>query len=73
MMTKEEIISKLQNGWTLENHGPGWWLFGKRIPYKRTITISVPEKLVNELEKSGIIEITIPYRVGFATLRNEYK
>jgi hypothetical protein len=60
-MEKSDIVQRLKQGWDLTNRGTGWWLSEPRIAYKKTAAIPIPEAIVNEMKKEGIIEFKMPY------------
>jgi hypothetical protein len=60
-MEKADIVQRLKQGWDLTNRGTGWWLSEPRIAYRQTATIPIPEAIVNEMKKEGIVEFKMPY------------
>jgi len=60
-MEKADIVQRLKQGWDLTNRGNGWWLSEPRIAYKQTAVIPIPEVIVNEMKKEGIVELKMPY------------
>jgi len=60
-MEKSDIVQRLKQGWDLTNRGTGWWLSEPRIAYKRTAVIPIPEAIVNQMKKEGIVELKMPY------------
>jgi len=67
-MDKDEIISRLKEGWDLANRGRGWWLSAPRVDYKATETIKVNDQAIEELQTEGLIKIELPYNTLFARL-----
>jgi hypothetical protein len=67
-MEKDEIISRLKEGWDLANRGRGWWLSAPRVDYKATETIKVNDQAIEELEREGLIKTDLPYNTLFARL-----
>ena len=67
-ITSTDLLSVLSRGGTLENRGTGWWLAEKRIAYKHTEATLVPDALVEELKRSGVIRVEIPYTCARAIL-----
>ena len=67
-ITSTALLSALAQGSTLENRGAGWWLAEKRIAYKHTKSVLVPDTLVEELIRSGAIRVEIPYTCARAIL-----
>ena len=64
----QTLVSLLRDGYTLENRGTGWFLASPRIPYRRSKIEQVDDAIVNQMERDGIIEITIPYASAKARL-----
>jgi hypothetical protein len=60
-MEKADIVQRLKQGWDLTNRGRGWWLSEPWIAYRQTATIPIPEAIVNEMKKEGIVEFKMPY------------
>jgi hypothetical protein len=50
LMTKQDIIEKLQNGWDLANRGRGWWISAPHIAYKHTETYEIEESIVKAMK-----------------------
>ena len=67
-MDKDEIISRLKEGWDLANRGRGWWISAPRIPYKTTEIIKVDDQVVKELQTEGLIKTELPHNTMFARL-----
>lgn len=67
-VASHDLLSALRDGFTLENRGTGWWLAEKRVPYKRTKSVRVPDALVEEVERTGAIRVEVPYTCAIAIL-----
>ena len=67
-MDKDEIISRLKEGWDLANRGRSWWISAPRIAYKATETIKVDDQVIKELVTEGLIKTELPYNTLFARL-----
>lgn len=68
---EDDIVNYMRSGYTLENHGTGWWLTEPRRAYKKSRTIQVPDELVDSMGADGIIQIIIPYKAAIAYLCEE--
>ncbi len=71
IMTPDQIVEKMKAGYELRNHGKGFFLFSKFIPYKCYKSIKVDDKLVYEMEKQNLIAISMPYNSLIAKLVNK--
>ena len=66
----ERLVSCLREECTLVNRGTGWYLAPKYIPYRSQTSEFIDEKIVEQMEKDGIIEVVMPYNSAEAILCN---
>lgn len=59
--TADDVVSRLQQGWGLRNHGTGWFLHAPVPQADRRKSHPVSEELVKALERDGFIELVILY------------
>lgn len=69
-ITQTTITEKLQHGWTLRDHGAGWYLSAPRKGYQPAESYPVDRTLVASMEKAGELSVDIPYTSAVATLVN---
>jgi hypothetical protein len=67
-MTEELIVQRLHEGWTLANHGRGWWLAAPRIDRRRPESAQVEDAMVEDMKAQGVLRIEIPHTTAFARL-----
>jgi len=72
-MTPDQILQKIKEGYELRNHGKGFFLFSKLIPYKPYESIKVDDKLVYEMERQKLIVILMPHNSLIAKLADSRK
>lgn len=72
-MTEPEVIQRLHEEWTLTNRGTGWFLTAPKVPYRRSEQHQIPDEVVSEMEKAGIIKTVMAYLSIKAELVEQHK
>jgi len=67
-MQIEQIVERMKEGYTLINRNTGWFLSEKQVPYKRQSYELIDGSVVDEMEKRGIIVLSMPYNSCIASL-----
>ncbi len=56
----EELLDRLERGWTLEEHSLwGWFIRGSKEEYRDDERYHVSREMVMELEREGIIKVEV--------------
>ncbi|MGL6428222.1 hypothetical protein ACV1C4_23385 [Aeromonas hydrophila] len=70
-MEVRDIIERLRAGWKLANRGTGWYLSSPHKPYQKNEQHLICDKMVNEMERAGVIKIAMPHNTIHAVLVDE--
>jgi hypothetical protein len=66
--TKNEIVEKMREGWTLTNRGTGYWLSEPRKSYEKTENIQIAPEIVSAMESESLIKLNTPCNSTIAEL-----
>lgn len=64
----DRLVNRLRDSYTLTNRGTGWWLAEPYKPYTKQDSEKVPDAMVDQMIKDGILRIEMLTRSMKAVL-----